>query len=208
MTNIANKAIVLKLNRNWDPIGYGIVADAIVDLVAGESITALDIQYVVDENGNPNFDVAPYPVPVTWEEWIKLPVRSWDLAIHSCKLTIRVPTVVVAKNYSKMPVKMWKGKPSKDAIFTRDGGRCQYTGKQLDKKVSTIDHVIPKSKGGSNDWTNLVLTSKELNSKKGNSFNEDIGLKLITKPTAPKPVPVSRLIKEINHPDWKIFINP
>lgn len=207
MSNIADKAIVLKLNSRWEVVGYGIVADAIVDLVGGESLSALDIEYPLDENGNPNFNESPSMVPVNWEQWLTLPIRPWDLVIHSSKLSIRVPTVVIAKNYHKMPLKMWKGKPSKDAIYTRDGGIDQYTGKPLDKKFATIDHILPKSRGGSDDWTNLALTSKEINSAKGNRLNSEIGLKLLKQPMTPKPVPVSSLIKEIRHQDWNLFID-
>ena len=207
MSNISEKAIVLKLNSNWQPIGYGIVADAIVDLVAGESVKALDIQYVMNEDGTPNFSESPEGmVPLGWEQWLQLPIRPWDLAIHSSKLTIRVPTVVIANNFHKMPMKVWRGKPSKDAIYIRDGGKCQYTGKPLDKKTATIDHVLPRSRGGSDDWTNLALTSKELNGKKGNALNSEIGLRLLRQPMTPKPVPISQLIREVRHPDWSLFL--
>jgi 5-methylcytosine-specific restriction endonuclease McrA len=205
MSNIADKAISLKLNKNWVPVGYDTVQKSIIDLVSGV-VEALDIQYILDDDGNPNFDETPFMRPVKWEEWLTLPVRPWDLSIHSCKLNVRVPTVVVAKHYNKVPLKTWKGKPSKDAIYIRDGGVCQYTGEILDKKIATLDHVLPKSRGGSDDWTNLALTSKELNSAKGNRLNSEIGLKLIKQPVKPKPVPVSALIRDARHPDWNLFI--
>lgn len=206
MNDISNKLCVLKLNSNWQPVGYGIVADAIVDLVGGNSVEALDIQYVIGNDGLPNYSVQPQMIPVNWETWMTLPIRPWDLVIHSTKLKIRVPTILIALNFTKMPMKMWKGKPSNDAISIRDGRKCQYTGKLLNKNEGTVDHVIPKSRGGSNEWTNLVYTSKELNSKKGNALNSEIGLKLIRQPTVPKPIPISHLIKDIKHPDWRIFI--
>ena len=206
MENIANKAIVLKLNANWTPVGYGIVADAIVDLVAGDSVKALDIQYDVNEHGEPDFSSPIAQIPMSWDDWVKLPIRPWDLTIRSSKLTVRVPTIVIAKNYHKVPTKRWKGRASKDAIFMRDGGIDQYTGKPLDKKDATMDHVIPKSRGGSNDWTNLVLTSREINTKKGNSLNSEIGLRLLRQPVAPKPVPITELLREVRHPDWSLFI--
>jgi 5-methylcytosine-specific restriction endonuclease McrA len=204
--NIADKAIVLKLNKNWTAVGYDTVQKAITDLVSGV-VEAIDIQYVMDENGVPDFNQTPSMRPVKWDEWITLPVRSCDIAIHSSRMTIRVPTVLVAVNYTKVPMKTWKGKPSKDAIYIRDGGRCQYTGKSLDKKTATIDHILPKSRGGSDDWENLALTSKELNSEKGNRLNSEIGLKLLKQPVKPKPVPVTQLIVEARHPDWEFFIN-
>lgn len=207
MNDISRKAICLKLNSAWQPVGYGIVADAIVDLVAGGSIKALDIQYDTDEDGNPDFNKTLSMTPTIWDDWVKLPIRPWDLTIHSTKLTIRVPTIVIAGNFHKMPMKVWKGKPSREAIYVRDGGKCQYTGQILDKKSSTVDHVLPKSKGGSNDWTNLVLTSKDLNSRKGNSLNSELGLKLIRPPMTPRPIPISQLIREIRHRDWELFID-
>lgn len=204
--NITSKATVLKLNGNWERVGYGTVAKAIVDLVVGESIKALDIQWSVNDNGLPDYDVQPVMVPVDWETWITLPIRPWDDVIHSQKLSIRAPTIVIAKNFFKMPMKTWKGKPSKEAVYLRDHGRCQYTGRLLDRKNSTIDHVLPKSRGGSDDWTNVALCSKEFNSQKGNSLNSEIGAKLLSQPMVPKPVPISQLIREIRHKDWSLFI--
>jgi hypothetical protein len=205
MNNITERAIVLKLNRDWKKVGYGTVADAIVDLVAGESVQALDIQWVDDGTGVPDTTIYPLMVPVDWATWLTLPVRPWDYVIRSQKLAIRAPTVLIAKNYYEMPMKTWKGKPSKESVFLRDGGKCQYTGKSLDRKNATIDHVLPKSRGGSDDWTNVALTSKELNSKKGNALNSEIGLRLIKQPLRPKAVPVCELIKEARHPDWELF---
>jgi 5-methylcytosine-specific restriction endonuclease McrA len=206
MNDIVNRSIVLKLNSNWQRVGYGIVADAIVDLVGGESVVAIDFRYEVDENGDKIVsDDPPSMIPIDWATWLTLPIRPWDEVVHSPKLTIRVPTVVIAKNFHKMPTKDWKGKPSNDAISIRDGRRCQYTGKILDRKDMTVDHVLPRSRGGRDTWENLVLTSKELNSKKGNSLNHEIGLKLIKQPKKPGPVPISQLIQDIRHPDWQWF---
>ena len=78
----------------------------------------------------------------------------------------------------------------------------------------TVDHCIPKSrwaelgkKGSPDGWDNLLLCDKETNHKKGNRLNEEIGLKTLIKPTAPKPIPVSELIKEIRHRDWNLFLH-
>ena len=78
----------------------------------------------------------------------------------------------------------------------------------------TTDHVIPKSRwnelgkiGSPDIWENLVPCEKTLNHKKGNSLNEEIGLKLLVKPSAPKPLPISEMIKEIRSRDWEIFMH-
>jgi len=105
-----------------------------------------------------------------------------------------------------MPMKTFKGKPSKDAIWIRDSGTDQYTGKKLRRDEATIDHVLPQSRGGTNAWENLALTAKEINSRKGNRLNSEIGLRLIREPRAPRPIPLSQLIREIRHQDWKRFL--
>ena len=211
MNTVANKLICLNLNANWQPVGFKTVKDAIVDLCGAESngkpsTMALDIEYELDDNGQPIFDEAKSMNPVSWEEWMTLPIRPWDLAINSPTRSIRVPTVIIATNFNKMPIKTFKGKPSKDGIWNRDQGICQYTGKKLTKDQSTIDHVIPRSKGGQDTWTNMVVCDKTLNSKKGNKLNSELGLKLRKEPIEPSPTPMSALIKEAKHHTWKHFL--
>ena len=211
MNTVANKLICLNLNANWQPVGFKTVKDAIVDLCGAESngkpsTMALDIEYELDVNGQPIFDEAKSMNPVSWDEWVLLSIRPWDLFINSPTRSIRVPTVIIATNFNKMPIKTFKGKPSKDGIWNRDQGICQYTGKKLTKDQSTIDHVIPRSKGGLDTWTNMVVCDKSLNSKKGNKLNSELGLKLRKEPVEPSPTPVSALIREAKHHTWKHFL--
>ena len=211
MDTIANKLICLSLNSNWQPIGYKTVKDAIIDLCGSEidgkpSILALDIDYELNENGESNLSAPTTMQPTSWREWLKLTIRPRDLVINSAHMSIRVPTIIIDTNFNKMPVKSFRGKPSKDAIYTRDRGICQYTGKKIDRNSATVDHIIPRSKGGENSWANLVLCSRDINSKKGNRLNTEVGLKLIKQPSIPQPVPVSSLIKEAKHRDWEHFL--
>ena len=211
MDTIANKLICLSLNSNWQPIGYKTVKDAIIDLCGSEidgkpSILALDIDYELNENGESNLSAPTTMQPTSWREWLKLTIRPWDLVINSAHMSIRVPTIIIVTNFNKMPVKSFRGKPSKDAIYTRDRGICQYTGKKIDRNSATVDHIIPRSKGGENSWANLVLCSRDINSKKGNRLNTEVGLKLIKQPSIPQPDPVSSLIKEAKHRDWEHFL--
>ena len=94
MKNIAHKAIVLKLNRNWRPVGVELVSKSICDLMTGV-ILAMNIVYELNPDGTPNFDKQEYVNPVDWDAWMKLPVREWDLSIHSTHMHLRVPTVVI-----------------------------------------------------------------------------------------------------------------
>jgi len=209
--SIVNKAVCLNLNANWQPVGFKTVKDAITDLcgydINGKPTSlALDIEYEIDDNGEPIMNEAKSMNPISWTEWMNLPIRSWDLTISSVNRIYRVPTVIIAINYSKMPVKYFKNKPSKEAIYNRDNGICQYTGKKVDRHTATVDHVVPRSKGGTDTWTNLVLCSKDINSKKGNKSNSEAGLTLLKNPSAPTPIPAYALIREAKHEDWKHFL--
>ena len=211
MNNVANKLICLNLNSTWQPVGFKTVKEAIIALCASDAegkanSLALDIDYNLLDNGEPDLSEPKSMIPVSWSDWINLPIRSWDFTISSPSMTIRVPTVIISANYTKMPMKHFKGKPSKDAIYNRDKGTCQYTGKKIDRHHATVDHVVPRSRGGEDTWTNLVLCSKEVNTKKGNSLNSEAGLQLLKVPLAPQPVPVYSLIREAKHNDWKHFL--
>lgn len=211
MINIANKLICLSLNSHWQPIGYKTVKDAIVNLCGSQinpkpTVMALDIDYTVDEFNVPLYNEPISIIPRSWSEWITLPVRSWELSISSPNLEIRIPTVIIAINFGKMPLRQFRSKPSKEAIYHRDNGTCQYSGKKINKDHATVDHIIPKSKGGADTWSNLVLCRRDINSKKGNKLNSEVGLKLLKYPEEPNPVPASNLIKDIRHIDWQHFI--
>jgi 5-methylcytosine-specific restriction endonuclease McrA len=217
MGNIINKVIVLKLNRAWQVVGTSTVGRAIVDLAAGLSSMALDIDYEKDENGNYILDENGIPekdpismIPSDWDTWITLPVRPWEIndAIHYANgnKMIRPITISIAKTFNKMPKKTFRGKPSKEAIWIRDNGTDQYTGKKLKREDATIDHIQPQSKGGRDTWENLVTTHKKINSEKGNRLNSEIGLKLIKQPKAPPPIPLSAMIRDVKHPTWKPFL--
>lgn len=72
--------------------------------------------------------------------------------------------------------------PSRNVIYKRDGHKCQYCGSTKDL---TIDHVIPRSKGGLDSWENMVACCSPCNTKKGNKTLEQIGMRLIKQPSAP-----------------------
>lgn len=96
---------------------------------------------------------------------------------------------------------------SLSAIWERDRGICQYTGKVLKPGEGNIDHVVPKAQGGGTTWKNCVLSSMEVNSSKGNRLPKDANLKLIRPPEKPKAVPVTAYIKNtLGIKDWDLFL--
>ncbi len=143
--------------------------------------------------------------PVTWEEWITLPIREQDQAVHTVRGAIRVPTVIVAVNFAKVPKK--RPKLCARSIRERDGNHCQYTGRELRPEEGSLDHVVPRSRGGKDAWENLVWAAKEVNQKKADRLPHEAGLKLLSAPRAPKEMPVTALIRNSHRiADWELFV--
>lgn len=208
MSDIVNKTIVLHLNAVWQAIGVGTIKNALIAMNSqsnGEvAAKALNIEYEQIGENEWDFEKPTLISPVSFEEWIGLPVRPFDLVIHTPKLAIRAPTITISLKYSKMPKKFLR--PTKENIYIRDNGRCQYTNRPLSRKEASLDHILPRSRGGKDTFVNLVLCSKDVNQKKSDLTPEEAGLKLLKRPREPLPTPLSELIKDIKHRDWFHFI--
>src|SRR6266850_4669758 len=192
MNNILNKTIVLVLNRNWQAINVRTPQEAFC-MMATNVATALEI------------DGDSLIRPVTWSEWITLPIREQDNAVHTVRGAIRVPTVIVAVNYARVPKK--RPKLSARNIRERDDNRCQYTGRVLHPDEGSLDHVVPRSRGGRDTWENLVWSSKAINTRKADRLPHEAGLRLLKQPRAPKELPASAMIRNSHDiPEWKLFV--
>jgi 5-methylcytosine-specific restriction endonuclease McrA len=112
-----------------------------------------------------------------------------------------IPSIIRLKNYVKVPHR--KVALSRTNIFKRDGERCVYCGTTKDL---TIDHVIPRSKGGTESWENLVTACHSCNSKKGNRTPEEAGMTMLSKPFKPSYI---FFMKDFNgkiRESWKPFL--
>lgn len=91
-------------------------------------------------------------------------------------------------------------------VFRRDKYRCQYTGVILHPSQLTVDHIIPKARGGKSVWDNCVTASLAVNAAKGNRTPEEAGLKLLNKPVAPfDPLSLEYAVIPEPHPDWEMY---
>ena len=137
-----------------------------------------------------NADFRPlsyYPLSLwPWQEAIKAAfldrvviVAEYDEVVRSQRSAIRIPSVVVLKEFVK---------PQKRVAFTRfnlflrDEFKCQYCGSKGDL---TFDHVVPRSKGGITSWENVVAACSPCNLKKGNKTLRQVGMRLMRKPVPP-----------------------
>jgi 5-methylcytosine-specific restriction endonuclease McrA len=197
MSELLNKNIVLVLNRNWQAINIRTPADAFCQM-ATNAATALDIELGDDER-------AQALRPVTWDEWLALPVHDGDQFVQTVRGAVRVPTVIIAVNYARVP----KKRPKLNArnIRERDGNRCQYTGRLLAPDEGSLDHVLPRSRGGKDEWENLVWSDKAVNARKGNRLPHEAGLKLLNPPRAPRELPATQFLRNSHGiVEWNLFL--
>jgi 5-methylcytosine-specific restriction endonuclease McrA len=103
--------------------------------------------------------------------------------VVSVSKIVKIPKVLMLKYYVKLPFK--KAAPNRKNILKRDNYSCQYCGIDLCDKTATIDHIIPRSKGGSNTWVNLVAACKDCNLFKGNRTLKEAKMQLKSKPKEP-----------------------
>ena len=107
-------------------------------------------------------------------------LKSSDNPIIAGYQTFVRPVIIRLLNYVRYRVKNLK--INRNRVFKRDNHQCVYCGS---KRSLTIDHVVPKSKGGNNSWTNLVTCCSPCNRKKGDKTPEEANMKLQIRPYEP-----------------------
>jgi 5-methylcytosine-specific restriction endonuclease McrA len=122
-------------------------------------------------------------------------------SIHTVSRSYPMPSVIRLGRYVNVP---YKGVVlTKENVFKRDGFQCQYCGTQKDL---TLDHLIPKAKGGKTSWNNLVTACKKCNSLKGDYTPEQVGLQLAFKPFKPSYIMYLQELSSRIYEEWKPFL--
>jgi len=103
--------------------------------------------------------------------------RRWA----SERTSIPVPTVIRLLHYVKVPYER-RVPLSRRAVFRRDGSSCQYCGSEAEN----LDHVLPRCRGGTHTWENVVAACRACNARKGDRTPEEAGLRLAGPPRAPR----------------------
>jgi 5-methylcytosine-specific restriction endonuclease McrA len=157
----------LVLNRNWQPVGVAPVARTLV-LLWTESARVVDPR-----------DYQLY----TWADWSALRPGDDEPFIQAVRFRLRVPEVVVLTHYDRVP---GNSVPfSRRNIYKRDRFTCQYCGAQPGTNELTVDHVIPRSQGGTTSWENCVLACVTCNSRKADRTPAQAHMPLRHPPTKP-----------------------
>jgi 5-methylcytosine-specific restriction endonuclease McrA len=103
--------------------------------------------------------------------------------VISVSKIIKIPKILILKYYVKLPYK--RVPATRKNIFSRDQYVCQYCGKDLCDKTATVDHVVPRCKGGGSTWTNMVAACKSCNLSKGNRTPKEAKMQMRSRPKEP-----------------------
>jgi hypothetical protein len=114
-------------------------------------------------------------------------------------LELDAPSVLRLRAFVKIPHRS-HAPLTRRAVFARDGWTCQYCG----RTAENLDHVVPRSRGGTHTWDNVVAACRRCNSRKENRLIDDVGLRLARQPAAPRDgfrLSLGRL-----EPEWEPFL--
>jgi len=129
-----------------------------------------------------------------------------DDYIRTVHFEIQVPRVIRLLTYDRLP--RTKVKFNRRNIFARDGNRCQYCGKRFPMGELSLDHVMPRSRGGGTDWENIVCACVRCNVRKGGRTPAEAGMRLHKAPVRPRTSPGLRLkLANRKYQSWKTFLD-
>jgi len=178
---------VLVLNRSYLPVHITVVRRAL-SLLYQDVARAVDDQYRT-------FDFASWADLTADEDTIGLVGRA-----------IRVPRVILLVAYDRVPRRYVRF--SRFNIYARDQNRCQYCGRQFQRAELNLDHVVPRSQGGTSVWDNVVCSCHRCNRMKGGRTPVQAGMRLIRMPRRPQWTPfMTETFSLRRYKEWMPFLS-
>lgn len=161
---------VLVLNRSF-------FAVQVIDWRRALSLVYLDHARVVDE------DYKTY----SFEDWREVSSVIKDNPagyVNTPSFKIAIPDVITLRYFDGLPKN--EVKFTRRNIYEHYNYKCAYCGVKFNSNDLNLEHVIPRSRGGKTDWTNVVTSCIPCNLRKGNRLPSEANMKLLVKPTKPK----------------------
>ena len=147
-----------------------------------------------------------------FETWLEIStLRAADKQQHedwirAVNFELQAPRVIRLLSYDKVPRQTLRF--NRRNLFARDANHCQYCGKVFPTSELSLDHVVPRSRGGDTSWENIVCACVNCNVRKGGRTPQEAHMKLIRAPIKPKRSPL--LSVKLDNPkyhSWKTFVD-
>jgi len=158
----------LVLNRHWQPVHVTTVARSLILLWN-------DAARVVDPE--------EYRL-LSWNDWTGYAPAEGAPCVRSARLRLKAPEIICLAHYDRLPSTAVTF--SRRNVAKRDHYTCQYCGGQPGAESITIDHVLPRSQGGTSSWTNCAAACTRCNARKGDRTPEQAGMRLRRRPVRPE----------------------
>lgn len=197
--SVAMQVSVLALNRNYMAVHVMTVQRAFCLLWKGVA------EVISVENGNYlsyDFD--------GWREVSELKSLlderdDLDDWIRAVNFEIQVPRIIRLLSYDRVPRNSVKF--NRRNVFLRDEHRCQYCAKRFPSHQLSLDHIMPRSRGGPDNWENIVCACLSCNVRKGGRTPNEAGMQLLQKPTRPSRSPtMNRQLNLDKYACWRNFV--
>ncbi len=181
----------LVLNRNWVPVDVTTVLKALCKVYDGAARVVCPKDYSIHD-----FD--------SWASLERTEGKG-QRVVRTASLQIPVPEVILLARYGKLPGRHLAF--SRRNLFKRDRFTCQYCGRQPGTEELTIDHVQPRSRGGTSTWENCVLACLECNALKADRTPHEARMTLRKQPIKPEWTPRLVVGKVSYKASWEKFLS-
>jgi 5-methylcytosine-specific restriction endonuclease McrA len=132
-------------------------------------------------------------------------IEAAEAELRSEHLTIPRPLVIRLVYYVRIPYRV--SLPlTRRTVLARDHYTCQYCGVQPSRKELTVDHILPRSRGGHTAWENVVAACQSCNGRKGSRTPEEANMKLLSKPIKPRFVALAMIESSVARQAWRKYI--
>jgi 5-methylcytosine-specific restriction endonuclease McrA len=179
---------VLVLNRSW-------LAVHVCDVRRALALLVLGLARVVTEE----FETHDL------ESWEELSRCAEGRMLRTPRFKLLVPEVIVLTHYNAVPPR--RVKFSRRNIFERDHFTCQYCERMPPRSELSIDHVVPRSRGGTTTWTNVVLACTECNARKRDHLPSESGMRPRRPPVEPPWRPGAGFRVAAHRRSWQRFVD-
>ena len=177
----------LVLNRSWRPVHVTTVRRALC-MVFREAARIVSPE-----------TLSTY----TFEEWLENPPPTEGPVIRSPSVRLAAPEVILLVHYDRVPCH--EAPFTRRNLFLRDDFTCQYCGKRCSTDLLSVDHVLPRSRGGNTSWENCVLACVGCNASKADRTLKEAGLRLLRPPVRPRWTPYLNLRPSQRMDSWLRF---
>jgi len=181
---------VLVLNRSWVAVNVATVRRAL-------TLVYQEVARIVASEDYSTYD---------FEGWIEASQEAKaGRRIYAATCSFCVPEVIVLNTFNGRFTK--EVRFSRRNIFERDENTCQYCGRKRDRSELTLDHVTPRSRGGTSTWGNIVLACIKCNMRKGDRLPGELGMRLLRRPVKPHwATRVGVKLGRAYKPSWERFL--